>query len=62
MRGAPAFRAASMPSRSSSRAGDGRWLFLLCLQPDRHWASVARALELPETLEDPDSTIPRHAP
>jgi crotonobetainyl-CoA:carnitine CoA-transferase CaiB-like acyl-CoA transferase len=34
------------------RAKDERWLFLLCLQPDRHWVSVARALGLPEMLED----------
>jgi crotonobetainyl-CoA:carnitine CoA-transferase CaiB-like acyl-CoA transferase len=34
------------------RAKDDRWLFLLCLQPDRHWVSVARALGLSEMLED----------
>jgi crotonobetainyl-CoA:carnitine CoA-transferase CaiB-like acyl-CoA transferase len=35
------------------QARDGRWLFLLGLQPDRHWANVARALGLSEMLEDP---------
>jgi len=46
-------REAPNPLYNFYGAGDGRWLFLLCLQPDRHWSSVARALELPEMLEDP---------
>jgi crotonobetainyl-CoA:carnitine CoA-transferase CaiB-like acyl-CoA transferase len=35
------------------RAGDGRWLWLLCAQPDRHWAGLCRALGREDLLEDP---------
>jgi len=44
---------AGNPLYNFYRASDGRWLFLLCLQPDRHWVNVARALGLPEMLEEP---------
>lgn len=35
------------------RAGDGRWLWLLCVQPDRHWASLCRALGREDLVDDP---------
>ncbi len=35
------------------RAKDGRWLWLLCAQPDRHWAQLCRALGREDLLRDP---------
>ncbi|MBX6387558.1 MAG: CoA transferase [Frankia sp.] len=35
------------------RAGDGRWFWLLGLQPTRHWPNVARAVGRPELIDDP---------
>lgn len=35
------------------RAGDGRWLWLLCAQPDRHWRSLCEALDREDLLDDP---------
>ncbi len=41
------------PLFNSYRCRDGEHLFLLGLQPDRHWEPMARALGRPELLEDP---------
>src|SRR5262245_29911172 len=35
------------------RAADGRWIFLLGLQADRHWPDLVRAIDKPEWLRDP---------
>jgi crotonobetainyl-CoA:carnitine CoA-transferase CaiB-like acyl-CoA transferase len=35
------------------RAGDGRWLWLLGLQGDRHWPDLVRAVDRPDWLSDP---------
>jgi crotonobetainyl-CoA:carnitine CoA-transferase CaiB-like acyl-CoA transferase len=35
------------------RTQDGRWLWLLALQPDRHWPNLCVAVERPEWLTDP---------
>jgi crotonobetainyl-CoA:carnitine CoA-transferase CaiB-like acyl-CoA transferase len=32
---------------------DGRWIFLLGLQSDRHWPDLVRAIERPEMRDDP---------
>ncbi len=32
---------------------DGKWFWLLCLQGDRFWPGVTRAIERPELLNDP---------
>jgi crotonobetainyl-CoA:carnitine CoA-transferase CaiB-like acyl-CoA transferase len=41
------------PVYNSYRCRDGRWLFLLGLQPDRHWEPVVAALGRPDLLDDP---------
>jgi crotonobetainyl-CoA:carnitine CoA-transferase CaiB-like acyl-CoA transferase len=41
------------PLYNSYECADGRHLFLLGLQPDRHWAPLVAALEAPELLDDP---------
>jgi crotonobetainyl-CoA:carnitine CoA-transferase CaiB-like acyl-CoA transferase len=43
---------ATNPLFNSYRCRDGEYLFLLGLQPDRHWEPVARALGRPELLDD----------
>jgi crotonobetainyl-CoA:carnitine CoA-transferase CaiB-like acyl-CoA transferase len=35
------------------RARDGRWIFLLGLQADRHWPDLVRAVDRPDWLADP---------
>lgn len=35
------------------RSADGRWIFLLGLQADRHWPDLVRAIDRPEWLADP---------
>jgi crotonobetainyl-CoA:carnitine CoA-transferase CaiB-like acyl-CoA transferase len=45
-------RQGTNPVYNTYRTADGRWLWLLGLQPDRHWPPIARALEHPEWLED----------
>jgi crotonobetainyl-CoA:carnitine CoA-transferase CaiB-like acyl-CoA transferase len=50
------------PLYNTYRTGDERWLFLLGLQPDRHWEPVTRALGLPQLIDDPRfDTGPRRA-
>lgn len=41
------------PLFNSYRCADDRWLFLLGLQPDRHWVNVLAALGRPELGDDP---------
>ncbi len=41
------------PLYNSYQCGDGKHLFLLGLQPDRHWASLVAAVDAPELLTDP---------
>src|SRR5262245_24938726 len=40
------------PLMTSYRAEDSRWFWLLCLQADRHWPNVVRAIDRPELLDD----------
>src|SRR4051794_5711127 len=40
------------PVYNSYRTADGRWIWLLGLQPDRHWPLVAVAVGRPEWLDD----------
>jgi crotonobetainyl-CoA:carnitine CoA-transferase CaiB-like acyl-CoA transferase len=41
------------PLTANYRCADGRFIALNCLQPDRHWADVCRALGRPELAGDP---------
>jgi crotonobetainyl-CoA:carnitine CoA-transferase CaiB-like acyl-CoA transferase len=41
------------PIANSYRAGDGRWLWLIGLEADRHWPDVCRAIARPDLIEDP---------
>ncbi len=48
------FRARAFnPLWSHYRCGDGRWLALGMLQPDRYWKDLCRALGRPELADDP---------
>ena len=47
------------PLWSSYRCGDGRWVYFVMIQSDRHWPDFCRALGKPEWQNDPrfkDST------
>lgn len=35
------------------RTGDGRWLYLVCLQGDRFWAEFCGVIERPDLVDDP---------
>jgi crotonobetainyl-CoA:carnitine CoA-transferase CaiB-like acyl-CoA transferase len=41
------------PITNSYRAADGKWLWLIGLEADRHWPDVCRALGRPDLLDDP---------
>ncbi|MFI5317750.1 MAG: CaiB/BaiF CoA transferase family protein [Myxococcota bacterium] len=41
------------PTISSYRAGDGRWVWLLGVEGDRHWPRLCEGLERPELKDDP---------
>jgi crotonobetainyl-CoA:carnitine CoA-transferase CaiB-like acyl-CoA transferase len=41
------------PTVSSYRAGDGRWVWLLGVEGDRHWPRLCEGLERPELKDDP---------
>jgi len=43
---------ANNPLYNTYRTADGQWLFLLGLQPQRHLASIARAVGMPELAQD----------
>jgi crotonobetainyl-CoA:carnitine CoA-transferase CaiB-like acyl-CoA transferase len=45
-------RAATNPLYNTFRTADGRWIWLLGLQPDRHWPLITVALDHPEWLAD----------
>jgi len=45
-------RAATNPVYNTFRTADGRWIWLLGLQPDRHWPLIAVGLDHPEWLAD----------
>jgi crotonobetainyl-CoA:carnitine CoA-transferase CaiB-like acyl-CoA transferase len=40
------------PIMNCYRTEDDKWLWLLCLQADRHWPDVVRAIDRPDFLED----------
>ncbi len=40
------------PLWNQYQAQDGRWLFLVMIDPDRYWAGFCAAIERPELLED----------
>ncbi|MDJ0788558.1 MAG: CoA transferase [Myxococcota bacterium] len=42
-----------VPTVSSFQAGDGRWVWLLGVEADRHWPRLCEGLELGELLSDP---------
>ena len=41
------------PLMNSYRTSDGRWLFLIGLETERHFPAVCRALDRPDLLDDP---------
>lgn len=43
------------PVSNSYRAACGNWFWLICLQADRHWPDVCRAIERPDLVDDPRS-------
>ncbi len=50
---AASIRSVPNPLLTGYRCADGEWIWLLCLEGDRHWPNVAAALELDELLDDP---------
>ena len=44
---------AGNPLMNSYQAGDGRWFWLLGLQPDRHWPVLLAAIDRPDLATDP---------
>jgi crotonobetainyl-CoA:carnitine CoA-transferase CaiB-like acyl-CoA transferase len=44
--------AAPNPLLTGYRCGDDRWIWLLCLEGDRHWPNLARAIERPDLADD----------
>ena len=59
--GAPLFGATPSPVRTAAPnplvnsypTADDRWLYLVCLQADRHWAELCETIERPELADDP---------
>jgi crotonobetainyl-CoA:carnitine CoA-transferase CaiB-like acyl-CoA transferase len=43
---------ATNPLYNTYKTADGRWLWLLGLQPDRHWPAIAKVVGHPEWLDD----------
>lgn len=50
---AASIRQVANPLLTAYRCLDGQWLWLLCLEGDRHWPNVAAALEMHDHLDDP---------
>ncbi len=50
---ASSVRTVPNPLLSGYRCADDRWVWLLCLEGDRHWPNVVRALGLDDVAEDP---------
>ncbi len=50
---AASIRSVPNPLLTGYRCADGEWIWLLCLEGDRHWPNVAAALGLDEHLDDP---------
>jgi crotonobetainyl-CoA:carnitine CoA-transferase CaiB-like acyl-CoA transferase len=48
--------AAPNPISNAYRGSCGQWFWLICLEADRHWPDVCRAIERPDLLEDPRCT------
>jgi len=44
-------RAAPNPLLTGYQCADDRWIWLLCLEGDRHWPNVVRAIDRPELLD-----------
>jgi len=40
------------PAGNSYRTKDGRWLLLMMLQPDKHWADFCRHIDRPDLIDD----------
>ncbi len=40
------------PVGNSYKTKDGRWLLLMMLQPDKHWADFCRHIDRPDLIED----------
>lgn len=40
------------PLAANYRCGDGRWLMICCLQPDKYWAELCRLLDRPDLVDD----------
>ncbi|MGD9755476.1 MAG: CaiB/BaiF CoA transferase family protein [Acidimicrobiia bacterium] len=49
---ASSVRRVANPLLTGYRCADDKWVWLLCLEGDRHWPNVARALELAEVGDD----------
>jgi crotonobetainyl-CoA:carnitine CoA-transferase CaiB-like acyl-CoA transferase len=50
---AASIRSVPNPLLSGYRCADDEWIWLLCLEGDRHWPNVATALDLGDLVDDP---------
>jgi crotonobetainyl-CoA:carnitine CoA-transferase CaiB-like acyl-CoA transferase len=50
---AASIRSVPNPLLTGYRCADDQWIWLLCLEGDRHWPKVAAVLELDELVDDP---------
>jgi crotonobetainyl-CoA:carnitine CoA-transferase CaiB-like acyl-CoA transferase len=50
---AASIRSVPNPLLTGYRCADAEWIWLLCLEGDRHWRNVAAVLELVELIDDP---------
>ncbi len=48
--------AAPNPISNAYRAACGKWFWLICLEADRHWPDVCRAIDRPDLLQDERTT------
>jgi len=47
------------PTIASFRAGDGRWVWMLGVEAERHWPRLCQAFELPALVSDPRFATPQ---
>ncbi|MFW6092913.1 MAG: CaiB/BaiF CoA transferase family protein, partial [Pseudomonadota bacterium] len=49
----PDRKAPGNPITNWYQTGDGRWLYLVCLQGDRYWGEFCEVIERPDLIDDP---------
>jgi len=47
------------PTITSFKSGDGRWVWMLGVEAERHWPRLCQAFDLPELVSDPRFATPQ---